>query len=177
MSAFVHENDHIDLLVALAIRVGATITHKGEDGREVTFGLTTNRWDPCEVTLTPTELGKVLLAENVASVRHAYPQIDQTDEGAGYDRQVAEYTYTPVVVNDETFDGIAWATAGTKAVHSYRYQSCENDNWTTTAAFAWCEVLLQRMAGPLPGYDEANTWTFDRSDRKRVLSRFLRMTA
>lgn len=160
MSAYVHENDHIDLIVSLAMRVNTTISAPTPANPLIhSIGLTTSTSE----TITPDDLGRVLLAQNVASVRDRYSDIDDTPEGVEYDEQVASYTHTPVTINDETFGGIAWAVAGLKAISSYEYQSCEDDGWKTSQAHQWTQTTADRLMHFLPGYQEADTWAWARA--------------
>lgn len=134
MSAFVVGTDHIDYLVHAA----------------QTYGRQTFRFNGQIVnSSTADEVGAMLLAENIMSVRHRYPdcEYDQlpgtvpTQHAIGY-----RYRFPRVRLN---------AVQVLKALNCYEYQSCEHPGWNDSAAKRFCEVLTSYAIGELPGYDEA----------------------
>jgi hypothetical protein len=82
--------------------------------------------------------GKVLWRENVKSVAYRY-QLATRDpkELADYERDVAAYEYEPCE---------AIAPAVVDAIDCLDYQSCEHDEWQSSAAFDLLERL--RLAFP-----------------------------
>ena len=82
--------------------------------------------------------GATLLAENRASVNHRYNE----------DEFEAPYTLT-------RYAGPFNPVAIIKAIHCYRYQSCEHPGWKASEAHDLCEALESRMIHELPGYDAA----------------------
>jgi hypothetical protein len=149
MSAWIVSTRHIDVLVQAATRPDAYgplrysyEPHAPEDGTRVS------------VVCTQTDaLGRMLLAENIASVAFRYPD-DTFDELPGPTKKTAPaaYRYTdpgtfPIV--DEL-----------KAIDCYEYQSCEHPQWERSEARAFCQALRHRLVMRLPGYDEA-PWGID----------------
>lgn len=162
MSAFVHDLDHIDLLVSVAVKVDAAVTVPDATAR---FGfrkvaLTTSP-DTNPHRITPTDLGRLLLAENVTSVRHLYDTVDDTPEGVEYDLAVSTYRYRPVDLVGELGD--AWPAAALKALASYAYQCCEHDQWDHSTAKTWVDAITKHLHRLLPGYDHPNAWMFNRT--------------
>lgn len=164
MSAYVHGTDHIDLIVSLAVRVEASFARPNPQSRFGfdAVGLTTST-DSTPIKITPDDLGRLLMVENIASVRQLYPTLDDTPEGIEYDLRVSSYTYRPVPLDTSDL-GAHWAVAGLRALRSYDYQSCEHDGWKTSDARAWIEAIQTRLFAHIPGYDQATTWEFTRQD-------------
>ena len=163
MSAYVHDNDHIDLIVSLAVRTEAYIQVADATARwgRKTVGLSTSHGQSVTERITPTALGCILLAENIASVRGRYDTVDDTPEGIEYDLAVSEYEHQPVSLDARTL-GAQWAVAGIKALRSYVYQSCEHDGWHTSQAKQWADAITHHLFQFLDGYDDARTWSFTR---------------
>lgn len=167
MSVYVQSNDHIDLLVSLAVKVEAYIYKTdpaSRAGRSV--GLSTSRQNLNE-TITPTDLGRMLLAENVASVRGMYSSVDDTPEGIEYDLAVSQYNFRSVILDDDQFGDVPWALAGLKAIRGYICQSDEHDGWETSDAKVWMDTLTVRLFDHIPGYDDADTWSYERPTVRR----------
>lgn len=108
MSAWMHGNEHIDLIVSAAREAGLGYTTQAE----------------------ADALGKMLLAENAASVNYRYDIAPTDPEAKDYARQVKGYTFTPVDL-DALPD---WTSGVAKALSSYAYQSCEHEGWETSQA-------------------------------------------
>jgi hypothetical protein len=107
-----------------------------------------------EGEITADELGFILWAENVASVRYRYPDVD-TDEMPGtYDDDQPEvthgYTYT-----DRPRQPRPTAVQALKLISCLDYQSCEHDGWKDSEAFAILASLKDNLIGCLPGYSDA----------------------
>ena len=167
MSAFVHDLDHIDLVVSVAVKVDAAVTVPDATAR---FGfrkvaLTTSP-DTNPHRITPTDLGRLLLAENVTSVRHRYDDVDDTPEGVEYDLRVATYEHRRVEVVAEFGD--MWPGAALAALRSYSYQSCEHERWGVSAANQWVEAITVGVQQEVPGYGHPNGWTFHRTTPAEV---------
>ena len=157
MSAYIESKAHIDALVTAAGAVelgehssGLSWYHDGER-YEMSYS------DHARAS----EIGRMLWAENLASIHARYPDTAETDSNypgpAGFESvQVTEYQFVrtarlePVVV--------------LKAIDGYRYQSCEHEGWETSQAFAFCRSLEHKMIGQLPGYDESRAWSLDEGD-------------
>lgn len=100
-------------------------------------------------SIIATRYAAMLLAENVRSVRHRYP-----DDDGNYDEvrvSAAEVLNTgelsPVVI--------------LKQCANLDYQSCETNDWETTNAFKLLQRIKYAAIRNLPGYDEA-PWGLDK---------------
>jgi hypothetical protein len=126
MSAFIVSNHHIDALVyarELCARDLRTWPDK-----------------------TPTEVGRALLRENMASTAARYPkhadmQVDETAIEAYAYHAPAPYTLPIVQL--------------LKALDCYEYQACEHDGWVDSSARALCHGLRRLLIQRLPGYADA----------------------
>jgi hypothetical protein len=98
------------------------------------------------------ELGRMLWRENMASMLARYG--DAIDE-----KVLADYHYDPVsagVLIGREFGPVYFI----KAIHCYRYQSCEHDGWESSRSADYCKRLEQMLVHRLPGYDAA-PWGID----------------
>lgn len=102
------------------------------------------------------DVGRMLLAENIASVAHRYAD-DTFDELPGPVRKtrVEDYRYR----YPGRFDPVTLL----KAIDCYAYQSCEHPRWAYSKANAFCCALRRRLIARLPGYDAA-PWGIDGYD-------------
>lgn len=148
MSAFIVSKEHIDYLVHAALAVNATwrgfsYFHEGT-------------WHKVDHK-TADATGRMLWAENVASVSHRYwgAEPDELPGPVGVDREtIAMYTCPPL--SQKRFNPVV----ALKAIDCLDYQSCEHDGWKTSAAFAFCDYLRGALISMLPGYDDA-PWEID----------------
>ena len=124
MSAFVVDTDTIDYLVT-----AARLWRLAADGY----------LPDATRDLTDSELGKILLDENVRSVNHRYRE---TETAPAY-----VYRPVPVVAID--------AAAVLKSVQCVDYQSCETDDWETTLAYRVLKAIESGAIAHLPGYGAA----------------------
>lgn len=173
MSAWVHGFDHIDLLVSRMIRpAGGRADSVRAFQTDKVGEAPGSGWDRVETQRAPfsgipyvevrsdnaTEIGLVLLYENVASVHHRYPDDETMADLPGPIDLVAELAR------------YQWRQTGLdlpivavlKAADSYVYQSCEHDGWETSLAKALIDNLRVRLIERLPGYSEAQTWAYKR---------------
>jgi hypothetical protein len=97
-----------------------------------------------------SEVGQMLWSENVASVRHRYPDCGDGELpgpiGCNYvygDHERLPYRACPEPV------------AVLKACDGYEYQACEHPGWEGSEAHAYIEALRTRAIRALPGYEEA----------------------
>jgi hypothetical protein len=153
VSAFIVSKEHLDLLVRLAFGGPRPEPHS-------------SRWKPpswlIEHRTTPDELGKLLLAENVASVSYRYPNA-RADELPG-----ARPPYW--LVSEAGEGGYAYrrqpyvltAVEGLKALACYAYQSCEHPEWNDSPAHAFCRSLEKVLIAALPRIDNT-PWEWDSS--------------
>lgn len=152
MSAFVVDKKHIDLMVRAALNAhpagqpGVTRNcswwRVNEDGqyagwRELNRHAETMEGDDYKQYFTPSELGQMLVNENVASVCGRYPDCDaDTGDLPG---PCDAYYMGPYVYTDPMRD----LTPGQvfRAIDCLDYQSCEHDGWRTSEAFAFLTTL------------------------------------
>jgi len=89
-------------------------------------------------SLQRDELGRVLMAECVRSVRHRYPDTAPDDLPGPVDqRRVWSYTYRPVPVDQIRQ---AWVVSCCECL---RYQSCETPDYTATLGHAVMEAIRE----------------------------------
>ena len=109
MSAYQVSNDTIDYLVT-----ASRLWRLASDG-----------YLPSDArNLTDSELGQILIDENVRSVNARYNEQKSADG----------YVYKPV-----NLDSVS-AVNVLKSVQCLNYQSCETDDWETTPAHAICQA-------------------------------------
>src|SRR6266850_3097204 len=124
MSAYVVHTDTIDYLVT-----AARLWRLASDG-----------YLPYDArNLTDSELGNVLLSENVRSVNYRYSEQDEAP--------VYEY-------RSMRFDAID-AVAVLKSVQCVNYQSCETDDWKGTLAHRVLKAIESGAIAHLRGYSDA----------------------
>jgi hypothetical protein len=167
MSAWIVPKVHIDLLVRAAIHGGSygdrfNFWQTGEDGEYRGWyeldEFAEQRTPNGSVTpITPSQLGQMLVNENVASVAHLYPD-DNPDIGEQLPGPIDAYYIHPYVYENPGYT--LTAAEVFKALDCYDYQSCEHDGWRKSDAFAFCRSLAYRYQHKVPGYEEA-PWGFD----------------
>jgi hypothetical protein len=168
MSAWIVAREHIDLMVSLALT--------GPRGRDVSpdsawHGVTWwaenprgKGWEELagirrEVRYdNASDVGQMLVCENVQSVRDRYPDVDHGGSAPGpvdeYWREPYEWTrpgYRPTAVE------------GLSIVACYRYQSCEHDGWDEAEAESFCLALEHTLIRALLGMDDA-PWGWDAAE-------------
>ena len=111
----------------------------------------------------PTRVGRMLWAENWASVSYRYPDVltggsipREAPDFTG-PRELADYRNRPYYSGQMSPPPVKIL----KAIAGYEYQSCEHPGWDASEAAAFCEALRHRMIGYLPGWDEADTWSVE----------------
>lgn len=143
MSCYVVENEHIRLLVDAALHLAGPgqrnyYYHNGTHHEIVPDGEFTTIEDR-----EATVLGRLLLAENLASVNHRY---QSDDDPAVYEHKDFHTVYrNPIVV--------------LKAISCYEYQSSEHPGWESSEAHSFCMWLRDVAINKLPGYDDAPGWS------------------
>jgi hypothetical protein len=161
VSAFVQEDDHIDLLVTAAIEYA----HHGSTGLSVHYPDAAEVYGYRYIQVnrdTATEIGRKLLAENVQSVCHRYGEGIDADEYAGYATSIENYQWRPVSLG--LYDNPAALIL--KACDGYEYQSCEHDGWAASEAKAIVDAIRSSAISHVPGYDEADSWSFVREPQR-----------
>ena len=138
MSAFLVGPDHIRLMVRAAMVGDGTRWYHGEKF----CALKVMDYDGAE------KVAAMLAKANWASIRARYPDTVENPDDAPGDTRKFEMglgkphpTPTPVEL--------------LKAIHCYEYQSCEDEGWRESEAFAFCRSLERKTMRHLPGYDEA----------------------
>ncbi|HJY45281.1 MAG TPA: hypothetical protein VJ301_11715 [Propionibacteriaceae bacterium] len=143
MSAFVVDRVHIDLLVRTALE-GPSFQPANE------------RWNLREYIDRPwpDELGQLLIAENVASVRHRYPNDPDHNLPGPIDAYWQDpYTYTAPPFRLTIAEAF-------KALACYEYQACKHPGWEDSRAYKICREFRSALIDALPGYREAPwEWT------------------
>jgi hypothetical protein len=161
MSAFIVSTDHIDALLT-----GAKILCRPYapfrwylKGCEQTHDLA-SFVDPNDPDCDPiSAVGRMLIAENVASVSYRYGEKDLAELPGPNDQTGLHGDY-----RFREFAGYPDPIVILKAVACYRYQSCETPDWEESEAFAFCDALEKTAISRLPGYDDAPGWSIcDRS--------------
>lgn len=157
MSAFLVSREHIDVVVRFAIR-GASDAE--ENARRLDFPARIKdeqgRWrkvapvdDLQHVDLSdPTDVGRILWAENAASVGHRY------GGPAGDPDEVYAY-------EDPGFAPTSAEVA--KALICLQYQACEHPGWSGSVAAGIVSVLQAALLAALPGTDAA-PWAWGAGD-------------
>lgn len=170
MSAYVVNKEHVDLLVRAAQHAypagqpGSTrnlswwrVDENGDYAgwREVTPHAEHMIDDDYKQYVTPSQLGQMLVDENVASVSHRYPD-DDVDAGE-LPGPVDAYYMGPYVYTDPGKD----LTPGQvfKAIDCLDYQSCEHPEWRKSEAFAFLAALRKAYCDRVADYEDA-PWGF-----------------
>lgn len=132
MSAFVVPDEHVNALADAVVRL------------DVRLG---------DVPKNRTDVGRLLMAQNVKSVNYRYEE--ETAEGSGYKYLSPKRRYSPVEL--------------LKAIDCYEYQSCEDPGWETSEAYAICQNLRKALCSRLNGYDVARAWPITDVDPRAAL--------
>lgn len=153
MSAFIVSKTHIDLLVSAAEHYGKQ-GYQGSrmqwwqvngDGSYAGWRYLDANEDERDEYYTLSQLGQILVNENVASVTDRYPDTDA-------------YYVMPYVHTDHGYvlsPGEVFA-----AIDCLDYQSCEHDGWRKSEAFAFLGALRDKVCRSVDGYEGA-PWEFD----------------
>lgn len=174
MSAFVHSNDHINLLVtylATADRHVVPGIHTLDQGR-----LFFQRLDPDYTVesdryrlnlerparISPDQLGRLLLAQNIRSVLARYGNVPE-QELEDYAAQLDSYRYQPVNLSAMQVKG-ELHQALIVAAKSFSYQACESEDWPETDAARWINLIILQAASNLaePDQLETHAWSYSR---------------
>ena len=149
MSAWIVSADHIDYLLTAAVHLGQM-----KNGSWIFYDHDRG------LQLTPfaqfDTIGAELIAENVASVGYRYHETDLYQMPGPIDKErLMVYQYKRVQVS-MTLGAIA------QAVACYEYQSCEHPGWNDSKAKALCDRMNSAILRNIPGWDDADTWPYDR---------------
>lgn len=147
MSAYVVDPEHISYLLQAAIE------------RNRPYGVYYGPYEPDNRIgyHNANRIGAELLAENIASVNHRYPDCALDDlPGPIPTPSAADFQYRhSQYVNLDPVNVL-------KAISGYEYQSCEHPAWETSNAKEFCDRLRHAMIDRLPGYDESPYWSVTR---------------
>jgi hypothetical protein len=108
---------------------------------------------PREGEISADELGFILWAENVASVRYRYPNDAPGEEPGTYNADGTPqwstgYTYSRKARRLTIAEGFS-------AIACLDYQSCEHPEWRESEAFRILVSLKDALIEVLPGYSSA----------------------
>jgi hypothetical protein len=107
----------------------------------------------------PSQVGQILVNENVASVHARYP--DTEPDAGDLPGPVDAYYMGPYVYQDP---GVALEPGALfRAIDHYDYQACEHEGWMASEAYAFLRALRERACTTVPGYKEA-PWGYDRKE-------------
>lgn len=164
MSAWVVNKRHIDLLVRAAECYGKQGGQGSrmqwwqvdEDGNYAGWRYLEASEDDRDEYYTLSQLGQMLVSENVRSVHHRYPD-DDPDLGE-LPGPIDAYYMGPYVYSDPG----KVLTPGElfKALDCYDYQTCEHDGWRKSEAFAFCVQLRDAACRKVSDYEDA-PWGFE----------------
>lgn len=190
MSAFVQSKEHVDAIIRTGLEGPSgravhpdnawhTVRWYVTEPRAYVAGMTdyaesSRRLDEIRRELThetADRVGAMLIAENVRSVQHRYPDAGMdsipgpVDNGYATDALLGQYRYrahaaagSPGAWGSMVGPRRLTAVEALKAIDGYEYQACEHDGWEASEAKAFCEALRRALIGALPGYDAADTW-------------------
>jgi hypothetical protein len=151
MSAFVVSHDHIDAMLTWAV------DNKFSYWNNQTQGWATVRRD------NATDVGQMLLRENVRSVLHRYPDCKEGGEMPG---TIGE---TPENYRFRVFEPFVHMPRGKmclwvfKATQCFDYQACETDDYEGSQAARFMNELRSSVIMKMPGYNDA-PWGIDRPE-------------
>lgn len=133
MSAFVVNTDHIDAIVTAWINVGG----------------------PCYMAdryEKATEIGRMLLAECIASVSYRYGDPNELP-GPIPTPTVEGYEYQRMYFAPDRWSLLVPRIL--KLLDCYEYQSCEHPEWAESKAHDLIQRMRKEASRRLPGYDDA----------------------
>lgn len=159
MSAYIVDKIHIDVLVSAGIAFG-------DNGDGIRWDASPNPSLPDFQHVTPesvNRVGRMLWAENLASVAHRYPH-DVSGQRPG----PADFTDSDVeTYRFERVNGFITPLPVLAAIASYEYQSNENVmDWHNSEARRYCDGLRLAAIARIPGYHDlimVNGVTTDRN--------------
>lgn len=173
MSAWVVDKKHIDLLVKAANYYDCKQWWQvDEDGKYAGWRYLSANEDERDEYYTFSQLGQILVNENVASVSHRYSEpgrivyygaemaatMDDLDPDQGeLPGPNDAYYMAPYVYSDPGH--ILSPGEVFKAINCLDYQSCEHDGWQTSEAYKFLETLRDSACRKVDGY-EAAPWGF-----------------
>jgi hypothetical protein len=99
---------------------------------------------------TADAVGAMLVAENLASIHHRYP--DTCEGGVVPGPHDAYWTRAYLFAQARP---VPTAVEALKLIDCYAYQSCEHPGWPASEAYSFCDALRHALVGVLDGYSAA----------------------
>lgn len=146
MSAFVCGHDHIDALLSFAVDKKASFYDREKE---------------CHIYFTrdtATEIGQILLRENVRSVEDRYPSSQPDDLPGIIGEDVRSYKFR--------YFGPKSALQVLMDCQCFDYQACETDDYEQSKACKIIDAIRTNAIRSLPGYDECEWGSTRKSGRK-----------
>lgn len=140
MSAFMTSKEHIDAILTTALSY-RDVAWTAKDSTQQ-FGYRHKTLDRDNVDA----VGEMLSEEMYKSVSYRYDSKEDLP-GPISEWYTLPYKYQRGV--ELTFGQLA------KAIHCYRYQSCEHPEWDASEAYSFCDSLMDDILRMLPGYEDA----------------------
>lgn len=152
MSAFICDQEHIKQLALYAAPVGRRAIHpeyfRHPDLK--TLADPTIDWTANSVI---TFYANILYRENFRSVGARYPE----------DAKASEADTITITRSDVRDDALS-AVDIISMCNCLEYQSCETDDWESTAAYELLAAIRKKAISALPGMDDAY-WEYTKSER------------
>ena len=177
MSAYMVDKVHVDLMIAVALE-GPRDNHAprgawlgvrwlADDLDDIEAASATSdeyvrRLNEARRQIGPgsaDDVGRFLVAENLRSIRHRYPDTAQRPEatpGPADPYWKNDYAYRDPGYRLSVVEAL-------KAIDCYEYQACEHPEWRRSEARRFCDSLRGSVVGALPGYWQAN-WSWSALD-------------
>jgi hypothetical protein len=153
MSAFVVDDAHIDVLLDLATQFGATTRTHCLRWLVMTPEIHFNRLDRQPLT----DVGRMLLAENAASVGERYDELQQP--------VALTYLYRPTRRQFTPNQAL-------KALDCYEYQACEHAAWEASESASFCRALRAAIVSNAIPQSKHDPWEWTDSDLGRAEQRY-----
>ncbi len=157
MSAFICGPDHLIALAVFAAgkdRYGYRVDPRYLDG-----AAKLEAYNEGELA---SAYADILYAENIRSVLHRYPD-DTFDTAPGLIEKPEHIAVSPAAFRMNKYRLPPLSIL--KMCDCLEYQSCENEDYRTTPAYALLTAIRKAAIHALPGYDGA-PWEYDASERR-----------
>lgn len=144
MSAYYVGHDHINAMLTVLQHTGFNEGRRGY-------------WIDKPTHAQLTDLGKILIAENLRSLKARYPGDTEHDNGG----EVTSFVCEP----DLTFYCAANPRSMGDLFACYEYQSCEHTGWEASYAKRICDGAYKCILRKVPTQEHMRVWPYE-SDRK-----------
>jgi hypothetical protein len=150
VSAFIVSATHVDVLLSVAL-------HGPHDAAVPRANWSPPYLDQAGIRLsaaTCSPLGAALLAENIASVAHRYPDCARHELPGPWPTPIPDqYEFTD-------FGACMNIAEACSAIDCFEYQSCEHPEWEASCARTFCQQFRGALTTCLPGRGQAPwEWT------------------